>query len=135
MIGGTWDPATKTVRNARYSYVAAGEACNKVTCRLMCYDQNDNLTEITSASAIHDNLTFFINGAASTLDGFRNTGVQNTAVGSTGHNLFDELSEIVFAIKMDGKDYESEGVPILRNGAGLSIGDDGNWYWTAELGY
>lgn len=128
MIGGTWDPQTNTVKNARYSYVAAGEACNKVTCRLMCYDQNDNLTEITSASQIHDNLTFFINGAASSLDAFRNTGVSNTAVGSTGHNLFDELSEIVFAIKMDGKDYESEGVPILRNGANLSIGDDGNWY-------
>ena len=128
MIGGTWDPQTNTVSNARYSYVAAGEACNKVTCRLMCYDQNDNLTEITSASAIHDNLTFFINGQASTLEGFRTTGVQNTAVAGKDHNLFDELSEIVFAIKMDGRDYESEGVPILRNGANLSIGDDGNWY-------
>lgn len=128
MIGGTWDPQTNTVKNARYSYVAAGEACSKVTCRLMCYDQNDQLTEITSASAIHDQLTFFINGAASTLEGFRTTGVENTPVGSTGHNLFDELSEIVFAIKLDGLDYESEGVPILRNGANLSIGDDGNWY-------
>lgn len=128
MIGGTWDPQTNTVSNARYSYVAAGEACNEVTCRLMCYDQNDNLTEIESASAIHDNLTFFINGQASTLEGFRTTGVQNTTVAGKDHNLFDELSEIVFAIKMDGRDYESEGVPILRNGANLSIGDDGNWY-------
>lgn len=128
MIGGTWDPQTNTVKNARYSYVAAGEACNKVTCKLMCYDQNDQLTEITSASAIHDNLTFYINGQVSTLEGFRTAGVENTPVGSTGHNLFDELSEIVFAIKLDGLDYESEGVPILRNGANLSIGDDGNWY-------
>lgn len=128
MIGGSWDSATKTISNARYSYTAANVACNKVTCRLMSYDQNDQLTEITSASAIHDQLTFFINGAASTLEGFRTTGVENTPVGSTGHNLFDELSEIVFAVKMDGRDYESEGVPILRNGANLSVGDNGNWY-------
>ena len=127
MIGGTWDAQTNTVVNARYSYSANGAACNNVSCRLMSYDENNALTEITNDSDIHDNVTFLLNGQPSSLAAFR-TGLANTAVSGKNHNLFDELSEIVFAIRLDGNDYESEGVPILRNGAQLTVGSDGYWY-------
>lgn len=133
MIGGTWDPQTNTVSNARYSYVAAGVACSKVTCKLLSYDSNNQLTEITSASDIHDDLTFFINGVEC-LDDNRKpdlakflSGIGNDKIAGSNQKLFDTIDEIVFAIKLDGKDYESEGVPILRNGAQLSVDSDGYW--------
>ena len=127
MIGGTWDPQTKAVSNARYRYTAAGQECSVVKCSLMSYDENNAMTEITSAADIHDDLTFLLNGQPSSLAAFR-AGLANAAVAGKNHTLYDELSEIVFAIRLDGKDYESEGVPILRNGAQLSIGTNGNWY-------
>ena len=131
MIGGTWDPQTGTVANARCRYTAGGQECSNVSCRLMAYDENDELTEITSDSDIHDDLTFLLNGQPSSLAAFR-AGLDNSEVPASGqrpaHTLYDDLTEIVFAIRLDGVDYESEGVPILRNGAQLSIGDDGNWY-------
>ena len=127
MIGGTWDKQSKTISNARYSYSAGGQECSVVKCSLMAYDDNNAMTEITSEADIHDSLTFLLNGKPSTLAEFR-AGLANTAVTGENHTLYDELSEIVFAIRLDGKDYESEGVPILRNGAQISIGDNGNWY-------
>ena len=131
MIGGTWDPQTGTVANARCRYTAGGQECSNVSCRLMAYDENDELTEITSDSDIHDDITFLLNGQPSSLAAFR-AGLDNSEVPASGqrpaHTLYDDLTEIVFAIRLDGVDYESEGVPILRNGAQLSIGDDGNWY-------
>ena len=127
MIGGTWDAQSKTVSNARYSYSANGAACDNVSCRLMSYDENNALTEITNAGDIHDNVTFLLNGQPSSLAAFR-AGLSNTAVAGKNHTLYDELQEIVFAIRLDGNDYESEGVPVLRNGAQLSIGSNGNWY-------